>query len=177
MFKFGAINCAQQNCDSYGINGTPTLRLFYGMGAAIGIDVTATLDLDQLRTSLLEQLEIAQSYGFMKSEKLPNFLLVSYEGEKFSRMAPHKLSFFFLLASSGLRKSLPDTKKMVAYVVESDNVGVLGRDVVFHASKDHPELEVRRMDWIFASNSIVNFRGLPLPVVLLVPVFQKKPDW
>ena len=29
--KFGAINCAQQSvCGNYSINGTPTLRLFYG---------------------------------------------------------------------------------------------------------------------------------------------------
>ena len=81
VFKFGAINCAQQNCDKYRISGTPTLRLFYGdessASGSTGIDVMATLDLDQLRTWLLQQLEIAQSYGFMKSEKLPNFLLVS----------------------------------------------------------------------------------------------------
>lgn len=77
VFKFGAINCAQQNCDKYRIGGTPTLRLFYGGAGSTGIDVMATLDLDQLRTWLLQQLEIAQSYGFMKSEKLPNFLLVS----------------------------------------------------------------------------------------------------
>ena len=42
-----------------------------------GIDIPATMDANELRTSLLQQLEIAQSYGFMKSEKLPNFLLVS----------------------------------------------------------------------------------------------------
>jgi hypothetical protein len=32
---------------------------------------------------------------------------------------------------------------MVAYIVESENHGVLGRDIIFHASKEHPtELEV-----------------------------------
>ena len=32
---------------------------------------------------------------------------------------------------------------MVAYIVESENRGVLGRDIIFHASKEHPtELEV-----------------------------------
>lgn len=90
-------------------------------------------------------------------------------------MATYKASFFFHV--SGLKKSLPNTKKMVAYMVENENRGVLGRDVVFHASKTYPDLEVRRMDWMFASNSIVNFRGLSLPAVLLVPVRQKKPDW
>ena len=29
-FNFGAINCAQQDCDNFKIPGTPTLRLFYG---------------------------------------------------------------------------------------------------------------------------------------------------
>ena len=44
---------------------------------------------------------------------------------------------------SALKKSLPQTKKMVAYIVESENRGVLGRDIIFHASKEHPtELEV-----------------------------------
>ena len=38
---------------------------------------------------------------------------------------------------------MPQTKKMVAYIVESENRGVLGRDIIFHASKEHPtELEV-----------------------------------
>ena len=38
---------------------------------------------------------------------------------------------------------MPSTKTMVAYIVESENRGVLGRDIIFHASKEHPtELEV-----------------------------------
>ena len=42
-----------------------------------------------------------------------------------------------------MKKSLPQTTKMVAYIVESENRGVLGRDIIFHASKEHPtELEV-----------------------------------
>ena len=73
------MNCAQQDCDRFKIPGTPTLRLFYGGNERDykGIDIPATMDANELRTSLLQQLEIAQSYGFMKSEKLPNFLLVS----------------------------------------------------------------------------------------------------
>ena len=49
----------------------------------------------------------------------------------------------YITLFSALKKSLPQTTKMVAYIVESENRGVLGRDIIFHASKEHPtELEV-----------------------------------
>ena len=45
--------------------------------AGQGIDIPVYLDIEQLRPLLLQQLETAQGYGYLKSEKLPNFLLVS----------------------------------------------------------------------------------------------------
>ena len=77
ILQFGAVNCAQQSCDRFSIQGTPTLRLFYGGYGTKGIDVPANMDVEQLRIQLLQQLEIAQSYGFVKSQNLPNFLLMS----------------------------------------------------------------------------------------------------
>lgn len=60
------------------IPSTPTLRLFYGgsEGRPEGIDIPAVKDLEQLRETLLKNLEIGQAKGFIKSENLPNFLLV-----------------------------------------------------------------------------------------------------
>ena len=72
--NFGAMNCAQQDCDAFKIQGTPTLKLYLG---GRGVDIPATLDLNELRRSLLQQLEMAQFNGYLKSEKLPNLLLVS----------------------------------------------------------------------------------------------------
>ena len=67
---------------------------------------------------------------------------------------------------------------MLAYVVERDLRGDLGRDIVFHASKAHPTLEVRRMDWSLALNSILrDTPNRPLPAVLMVPTHNQKPDW
>ena len=66
---------------------------------------------------------------------------------------------------------------MIAYVVEDRNLGTLGRDIVFHASKRYPQLETRRMDWMYARNSIFQYRSLPLPSVILVPVDQNTVDW
>ena len=66
---------------------------------------------------------------------------------------------------------------MIAYVVEDRNLGTLGRDIVFYASKRYPELETRRMDWMYARNSIFQYRSLPLPSVILVPVDQNTVDW
>ena len=77
ILQFGAVNCAQQSCDRFSIQGTPTLRLFYGGYGTKGIDMPANMDVEQLRIQLLQQLEIAQSYGFVKSQNLPNFLLMS----------------------------------------------------------------------------------------------------
>ena len=42
------------------------------------------------------------------------------------------------LNSRGLEKT-PENKTMMAYVVEDQNVGNLGRDIVFFASKLHPQ--------------------------------------
>ena len=66
---------------------------------------------------------------------------------------------------------------MIAYVVEDRNLGTLGRDIVFYASKRYPQLETRRMDWMYARNSIFQYRSLPLPSVILVPVDQNTVDW
>ena len=77
IIAFGAMNCAQQSCDRFSIQGTPTLRLFYGGYGSKGIDVPANMDVEQLRIDLLRQLEVAQNYGFVKSQNLPNFLLMS----------------------------------------------------------------------------------------------------
>lgn len=76
----------------------------------------------------------------------------------------------------GLEKT-PEDKKMIAYVVEDRNLGTLGRDIVFYASKRYPQLETRRMDWMYARNSIFQYRSLPLPSVILVPVDQNTVDW
>ena len=81
-------------------------------------------------------------------------------------------------ACSGLEKSLPQTRNMLAYIVETENHGSLGRDVIFHASKEHPvELEVRRLDWIFANSLLPYQRPFILPSVLMVPVQNEKPQW
>ena len=61
--------------------------------------------------------------------------------------------------SRGLEKT-PENKTMMAYIVEDQNVGNLGRDIVFFASKLHPQVETRRMDWMYARNSILQYRGL-----------------
>jgi len=68
-------------------------------------------------------------------------------------------------------------KKMIAYVVEEENRGYLGRDIVFHASKQHPQLQVHRLDWLYARNSIFQTRNLPMPTLLLVPVTRGQLDW
>jgi len=150
------VNCAQQSCDRFSIQGTPTLRLFYGNYGSKGIDVPANMDVEQLRIPLLQQLEIAQSYGFVKSQNLPNFLLMS-----------------------GLQTPSFGRKKMLALIVEESNRGVLGRDIVFHASKRHADLEVRRMDWMYATNSIFNPRRMlpSFPALILVPLQGNQPNW
>ena len=52
--------------------------LLYGPGfAGQGINIPVYEDLEKLRQPLLQQLEAAQGYGYLKSTKLPNFLLVS----------------------------------------------------------------------------------------------------
>ena len=68
---------------------------------------------------------------------------------------------------------------MLALIVEEGNLGVLGRDIVFHASKLHADLEVRRMDWMYATNSIFNRRrmSLTLPALILVPIQGGQPNW
>jgi len=156
ILQFGAVNCAQQSCDRFSIQGTPTLRLFYGGYGTKGIDMPANMDVEQLRIQLLQQLEIAQSYGFVKSQNLPNFLLMS-----------------------GLQTPSFGRKKMLALIVEESNRGVLGRDIVFHASKRHADLEVRRMDWMYATNSIFNPRRMPtsFPALVLVPLQGNQPNW
>ena len=78
---------------------------------------------------------------------------------------------------SELKKSLPQTKNMVAYIIESENRGVLGRDIIFHASKEHPtELEVRRMDWVYA-NSLLPYQRSRFPSIIMVPIRQNNPYW
>ena len=63
----------------------------------------------------------------------------------------------YIILFSALKKSLPQTKKMVAYIVESENRGVLGRDIIFHASKEHPtELEV-------SMTMVSEFEGVDIP--------------
>ena len=59
-----------------------TLRLFYGGPgfAGQGIDIPVYDDNDnqmKIWPVLLQQLEKAQGYGYLKSPKIPNFLLVS----------------------------------------------------------------------------------------------------
>jgi hypothetical protein len=71
----------------------------------------------------------------------------------------------------------PKDKKMMIYVMEEGNRGHLGREIVFQASKMYPDLEVRRIDWMYASNSIFNFQALQLPAVLAVPVDQNTLNW
>lgn len=70
-------------------------------------------------------------------------------------------------------------KKMLALIVEESNRGVLGRDIVFQASKRHTDLEVRRMDWMYATNSIFNPRMLraKFPALVLVPLQGNRPNW
>ena len=68
---------------------------------------------------------------------------------------------------------------MLALIVEESNRGVLGRDIVFHASKRHADLEVRRMDWMYATNSIFNPRRMltSFPALVLVPLQGNQPNW
>ena len=68
---------------------------------------------------------------------------------------------------------------MLALIVEENNRGVLGRDIVFHASKRHADLEVRRIDMMYATNSIFNRRRLlpTLPALVLVPIQGNQPNW
>ena len=68
-------------------------------------------------------------------------------------------------------------KKALVYIVERANGGNLGRDIVFQASRAHPQLEVRRMDWMLAHSSIYRLRGSPSPSVVVVPLINDKPDW
>ena len=55
------------------------MRLFYGGPgfAGQGIDMPVFEDYEKIRPNLLEQLEKAQGYGYLKAPKIPNFLLVS----------------------------------------------------------------------------------------------------
>lgn len=71
------MNCAQQDCSRFQINGVPTLRLFYGGNDGQGINMNPDTEQAKLKAGLLQQLEIAQSYGFLKSENFPNFLPIS----------------------------------------------------------------------------------------------------
>ena len=79
----------------------------------------------------------------------------------------------------GLQTPSFGRKKMLALIVEESNRGVLGRDIVFHASKRHADLEVRRMDWMYATNSIFNPRRMPtsFPALVLVPLQGNQPNW
>lgn len=80
--------------------------------------------------------------------------------------------------ASGAPPGMASNKKMLAYIVENENRGVLGRDIVFHAHKAYTDLlEIRRIDWMSALNSITHFRGSSLPAVVMAPLRQKVPDW
>ena len=52
-----------------------------------------------------------------------------------------------------------------------------GRDMVFFASKKFPDLQIRRIDWMFARNSLFQNRNMPLPSIILLPVDQNAEDW
>ena len=103
-------------------------------------------------------------------------LQVAYISLPIFRYCASNILPFISSICRGLEKT-PEDKKMIAYVVEDRNLGTLGRDIVFYASKRYPELETRRMDWMYARNSIFQYRSLPLPSVILVPVDQNTVDW
>ncbi len=66
---------------------------------------------------------------------------------------------------------------MVAYIAEESNSGFLGRDVVFLASKQFPNVETRRIDWLYARNAIYNFQPLQMPAILVIPIEQNTLNW
>ena len=103
-------------------------------------------------------------------------LKVAYISLPIFRYCASNILPFISSICRGLEKT-PEDKKMIAYVVEDRNLGTLGRDIVFYASKRYPQLETRRMDWMYARNSIFQYRSLPLPSVILVPVDQNTVDW
>ncbi len=66
---------------------------------------------------------------------------------------------------------------MVAYVVEELNTGLLGRDLVFLASKKYPHVHTRRIDWIYAKTAIFSFQHLNLPAILVIPYDNNILNW
>ncbi len=66
---------------------------------------------------------------------------------------------------------------MVAYIAEESNSGFLGRDVVFLASKRFPNVETRRIDWLYARNAIYNFQPLQMPAIMVIPIEQNTLNW
>ena len=49
--------------------------------------------------------------------------------------------------------------------------------MVFFASKKFPDLQIRRIDWMFARNSLFQNRNMPLPSIILLPVDQNAEEW
>merc|ERR1712106_69280 len=139
IVKMAAMNCADQSCDKYQIQGTPTVRIFHPKtapnkldSAFYGFNVPVKSDREFYLDILLYNLAVTASKGVTPAVDLNTLRSVPSPDKK-------DLSEMF--------DSLPDTVDHVALIFEQEGKDSVGKKVILDMNKYSDVLPVYRVNF------------------------------
>merc|ERR1711892_48614 len=158
LVKFAAINCAEQSCDRYQIQGTPTVRLFHPRtspnrldSAFYGFNLPVNNDKEYFLDNILYNIEVAESRGV----QIPvNLKMIRNVPES----SKNRLSKFF--------ETVPDSVEKAALIFEREGKGSVGKRVILDMNKHSGALPIFRANVYDAATRSWRFTTSPSMVIV-----------
>jgi len=137
--RFGAMNCADQSCDVYQVQGTPTIRIFHPGtrinrldSAFYGYNLPVRSDKEYIQDIILYNLAVVGSKGIHLPVRLNNIRKIPSPDEK-------DLSAMF--------DNLPETATHAAIIFELEGKHSVGKKVIMDTSNHSHIVPVLRANY------------------------------